>query len=141
VTIRRSSARSIIHGLVFSLLAVALAFAGLARYISWAGEQSLWGFFAIGLSPPPAIAAWMLGGAGLMAAVALFARSGRIVLAAATVVALAIIGYTAAGPAAFVLPAAVIALSIVARTWPREAFRGPRLRSETLEPPKRAVRS
>jgi hypothetical protein len=141
VTIRRSSARSIIHGLVFSLLAVGLAFAGLVRYVSWIDDQFWWSFFVVEIDPPPAIAAWLLVGAGLTAVVALFARSGRIVLAIATVVALSIVGYTAVGPAAFVLPAAVIALAIVARTWPREAFRGPRLRSEMLEPPKKAVRT
>jgi len=32
-------------------------------------------------------------------------------------------------------------LEVTRRTWPREAFRGPRLRSDTLEPPKKAVRS
>ena len=138
---RRSSARSIIHGLVFSLLAVGLAFAGLARYLSWFDEQWWSSFFPGEPLPPPAIARWLLVGAGIAAVVALFARSGRIVLAAATVVALSIIGYAAVGPAAFVLPAAVIALSIVMRTWPREAFGGPRLRSETFEPPKKAVRS
>jgi len=134
---RLSHARSLLHGLAFSVLALALAVLGIARYVMWFDEQFWSSFFPPGRLPPPAMAAWLLFGAGMMALLALFARSGRLVMGIASVVAVSSAAYVAAGPAAVVLTMAIVALTVVCRTWPRASFNAPRLRAEIFEPPRR----
>lgn len=137
----RSSARSIIRGLVFSTLAVMLAVMGLARYLAWVDEQWWASFFPPGRLPPPAIAGWLLVGAAVMALPALFERSGRIALGVVLLVAVSGAAYVAVGPASVVLVLGLGGLAFLLRTLPREVVRRPRLRLANLEPRKRTVRS
>lgn len=63
-----------------------------------------------------------------------------LVQVAAATIAVIFILYTGTGYAAALAGIGLLWLEVIRRTWPREAFRGPRLYAETFEPPKRAVR-
>jgi len=140
VITRLSHVRSLIPGLVFSVLALALAVLGIARYVMWFDEQFWSSFFPPDRLPPPEMAAWLLVGAGMMVLLALFARSGRMVLGIVSVVAVSSAAYVAAGPAAVVLTVTIVGLAVVCRTWPQASFNAPRLRAEVFEPPGRRAR-
>jgi len=129
----------------FVRLILSVVAAGSAAGVQWYGIQGEWllvptwrAYTAHAISVAlAAFAVWQL----VLAAHHCTVRKvlWALVQLAGVAVVTVVILYTGTGYAAALAGIGILWLEVIRRTWPRAAFRAPRLRDETFEPPRRYV--